>query len=76
MEVVTNKENPPVFQLELTAKKWKKVILMAWAMLFLGIILAGVVGSNGGSPWIGETLIWISVATWIIGKIGAWYSNR
>lgn len=75
IEVVTNKENPPVFQLELTAKRWKKVILAAWAMLFLGIILTGILAPQN-QQGLGLTVIFISVITWITGKIGAWYSNR
>jgi len=71
--------NPDKFlkvELELTNKKWKRVILISWIAIFLsplvGIILAG---RNDPAPII-WMLVFLSVCGLIIGKIGAWYSNK
>lgn len=78
MEVVTNPVNSPVIQLELTAKRWEKVILFTWAMLVVGFLMFGIFGSQNSEAgkWLGVNIMIVSVPVWITGKIGAWYSNR
>lgn len=63
-------------ELELTSKRWKKVILIAWLILIAGVLLLGVFATDQDLKWIGINMICLSVPVWIVGKVGAWYSNR
>ena len=63
-------------ELELTSKRWKKVILIAWFILIAGIIMLGLFTTDQDLKWIGINMISLSIPVWITGKIGAWYSNR
>jgi len=63
-------------------KKWKWVILTAWAMLLGGALL---VGSHNGQlnniatsdiyALLGFNLMGFSIPVWIIGKIGEWLNR-
>ena len=66
--VSTEKRNP--VEIELTSKKWKRVIMISWAVIIIGFLL---IPSN--NP-LGISLTIIGFVILIISRIGAWYSNR
>ncbi|MFA7201492.1 MAG: zinc ribbon domain-containing protein [Candidatus Paceibacterota bacterium] len=67
--VSTEKENP--VEIELTSKRWKRVILFAWIVIIFSLFLCSIARV---SEWLGLTILGVFIL--IIGKIGAWYSNR
>ena len=73
LEVATNPSKPFKVELELTNKKWKKVILIAWFVIVGGLLIL-TAGEEGLAP--GGILIFFGIVGLIVGKIGAWYSNR
>ena len=66
--------------IEGTRKKWKLVKLFSTIFLIIGIILFLKGSSEGGSRnitmWAGIDITFLSFIGLIIGKIGAWWSNR
>lgn len=61
-------------EIELTSKRWKKVILISAFFIVLGLI---VTAKSSGDGWVfGVLSIIIGIIIGIIGKFGAWYSNR
>lgn len=62
---------------QLTSKKWKKYKLIGTIMFFVGLILfwSGVAGGSGNS-WIGGFMWFIGVILLLIGRFGAWWTNR
>ena len=69
---VSTEKNKPI-EVELTNKKWKKVILVAWIGI-LATFLLWSISNYKNYAWLGLTIIFVIVL--IVGKIGAWYSNR
>lgn len=66
--------------IERTKKKWKLVKLFSVIFLIIGIYLSLKGLSEGGSRnftlWLGIDIVFISFIGLMIGKIGAWWSNR
>lgn len=65
-------------ELEFTSKKWKRVILVSWLVIILGFIFGNLIGGQNSPNGfaLGLSLSMLGVIGLIIGKIGAWYSNR
>lgn len=61
-------------ELEFTSKKWKRVILVAVVIMVGGLILFG--NLKGDEKFIGIVVVIIGFFVGLVGKIGAWYSNR
>ena len=75
VEVFTQKDKP--IEVELTNKKWKKVILMSVGIIILGFIIPPFLpGRLNSSHAVGWTIVFFGVVGLVIGKVGAWYSNR
>lgn len=70
-EVKVSTEPNKRVEIELTSKKWKKVILFSWIAIVVLLILFY---SSKNYVWFG--LLIISIFVLIAGKIGAWYSNK
>jgi DNA-directed RNA polymerase subunit RPC12/RpoP len=68
-----------IIESEPTSKKWKTVKLISGIGIFLGVIFMLFNWSND-ELWyiklIGFYLIPLSIISMIIGKIGAWYSDK
>jgi len=76
IQVVTN-PNTPV-QLEFTSKKWKLVILLSWGAIVAGLILLsiGVPNQDENLKALGLFAGFLGLVGLLVGKIGAWWSNR
>jgi hypothetical protein len=78
VEFFTSPRKPIQIEPVLTSKKWKKVKLWSWGAIIFGLILMGVSGGEHNSLvyWVGFCFIGYGIIALIIGKIGAWYSDK
>ena len=72
------KEN--IQTIQKTSKRWKKVKLIAWIGLIIGFFVFITNVQNGGFQnvytGIGFCLGFFSFITLLIGKFGAWWTNK
>lgn len=57
--------------IQLTSKKWKIIKMISWLGFFIGLIFLG-----NKSKETGSILLSLGVIGIIVGKVGAWWSNR
>ncbi len=80
VEVITNSQKPISVEPVLISKKWKKVKLWSWAAIIFGFFLMGSSKSSWKSDdlvfWAGFCFVGYGFIVLIIGKIGAWYSDK
>lgn len=76
-QVINDPQRPFKVELELTSKRWKKVILIAWFIIIGGLLSVAYFASiMPDGHWVGFGIAFLGIIVLIIGKIGAWYSNR
>ena len=72
--------NKKIQTIELTSKRWKKVKLIAWIGLVIGFFIFTSNLSNGGfnNPYtgFGFTVGFLSFIVLLIGRFGAWWTNK
>lgn len=61
-----------VTTVELTSKKWKKLTLIAFGLLVVGIPL---VLMGEGYAIAGSYLLFGALVVWIAARVGAWWTN-
>ncbi|MEK9173029.1 MAG: zinc-ribbon domain-containing protein [Patescibacteria group bacterium] len=62
---------------ELTSKKWKIVKLVSWLVIIVGLVSAGPLGDSvPDGQYIGFTIAILGSVVLIVGKVGAWYSDK
>jgi RNA polymerase subunit RPABC4/transcription elongation factor Spt4 len=77
IRVVTDPAKPLKVEPVLVSKKWKKVKLFSWLVIIFGFIFpAFLPGSLDKRQTLGWIIVFLGVATLIIGKIGAWYEDK
>jgi hypothetical protein len=78
MQVATNPDRPFKVELECTNKIWKRVILAAWVVILGSFIIGAVLGGGNSQATFGGIMFYLipGIGGLIVGKIGAWYSNR
>jgi hypothetical protein len=72
---------PPVQTVELTSKRWKKLVLWGGGMMFLGpcVCIGGMSNhdsSTGQMMLIGTIMPMVGLVLLIWGKVGAYWHNK
>jgi len=63
---------------ETTSKKWKMVKLISVVLIILGFFMGfgNINTGNELSVWVGFNILFIGVVLLLIGKLGAWWTNK
>ncbi len=67
-----------IHTIELTSKKWKIVKIISVLLIFIGVLIGFSGESKGGDAvtGFGVFVVFLGLIMFIVGKIGAWWSNR
>ena len=75
-----NPLNDPITTVQLTSKRWKVVKLVGWVLFIVGGLLFLSGYGNGGfqntQTGLGFSLTFIGVVILLVGKLGAWWTNK